>query len=109
MVHIRKGAGRTCGVFIGWLRYSTRKSPYVRDECHVCARVYWYRRRETAKSECGGHEHEQLLKLLSACSGTAVTRRCRYCNSSLLGHLIFGAFHLLAVRVEGCVSKYFVS
>ena len=27
----------------------------------------------------------------------------------LLGHLIFGAFHLLAVRVGGCVSKYFVS
>ena len=66
-----KVLGKTCGVFLGWLRHSTRKSPSVRDECHVCKRVYWHRHRETAKSQYGGHEHVQLLKLHSGCSGTA--------------------------------------
>ena len=35
----------------------------VRDECHVCARVYFYRHRATTKSQHSAHEHEQFLKL----------------------------------------------
>ena len=34
-VHSRQGVGKTCCVFIGWLRYSTGKSPAVRHECSV--------------------------------------------------------------------------
>ena len=102
-----KVLGKTCGVFLGWLRYSTRKSPSVRDECHVCKRVYWYRHRETAKSQCGGHGHEQLLKLHSGCSVTAQHGAVDVENSSLLGHPILGAFHLLGERVWEGLSIYF--